>query len=64
VLDRLDRAIHCTGVTVLATRAASADAIPTALAVLPRAAAPGLLRATGASALYVAADGSREWLTT
>jgi FAD:protein FMN transferase len=53
---------HCAGVTVLAARATTADALSTALAVLPRAAAPRLLRATGASAFYVAADGSRGWL--
>jgi thiamine biosynthesis lipoprotein len=53
---------RCAGVTVLARRALTADALSTALAVLPRAAVPGLLRALKAAAFYVAPDGSREWL--
>ncbi len=53
---------RCAGVTVLARRAMTADALSTALAVLPRAAAPSLLRAVKATAFYVASDGSRQWL--
>jgi thiamine biosynthesis lipoprotein ApbE len=47
---------------VLARSAATADALSTALAILPLAAAPGLLRQTRATALHVASDGSRRWL--
>jgi thiamine biosynthesis lipoprotein ApbE len=39
-----------------------ADAVATALSVLPPAHAPGLLAKTGARAFYVAADSSRQWL--
>jgi thiamine biosynthesis lipoprotein len=53
---------RCASVTVLARRAATADALSTALAVLPLAAAPDLLRQAGATALHVAPDGSRRWL--
>ena len=49
-------------VTVLAPRATAADALATALAVAPPAAAPRLLRQAGARALYVASDHSRRWL--
>jgi thiamine biosynthesis lipoprotein len=53
---------HCAAVTVLAPRAILADGLATALAVLPPAAAPRLLGVTGATALHIAADGSRRWL--
>jgi thiamine biosynthesis lipoprotein len=54
---------RCAGVTVVARRATTADALSTALAVLPPAAAPDLLRQAYAAALFVAADGGRRWLT-
>jgi thiamine biosynthesis lipoprotein len=53
---------RCASVTVLAPRATAADALSTALAVSPPAAAPDLLRDADAAALFVAADGSRRWL--
>lgn len=53
---------RCASVTVLAPRATTADALSTALAVLPRASAPDLLRQAGATALYVSSDHNREWL--
>jgi thiamine biosynthesis lipoprotein len=53
---------RCASVTVLAPRATTADALSTALAVLPPRAAPRLLRQADAAALFVAADGSRRWL--
>jgi thiamine biosynthesis lipoprotein len=53
---------QCASVTVLAPRATTADALSTALAVLPRGAAPDLLRQARATALYVASDGRRQWL--
>jgi thiamine biosynthesis lipoprotein len=53
---------RCASVTVLARSAATADALSTALAILPLAAAPDLLRQAGATALHVASDGSRRWL--
>jgi FAD:protein FMN transferase len=53
---------RCASVTVLAPRATTADALSTALAILPLAAAPGLLRQAEAKAFYVASDGSRQWL--
>lgn len=53
---------RCASVTVVARRATTADALSTALAVLPAAAAPDLLRESDAAALFVAADGSRRWL--
>jgi thiamine biosynthesis lipoprotein len=49
------------GVTVVASRAMLADGLATALAILPPAAAPSLLRGASARALLVAADGSRRW---
>jgi thiamine biosynthesis lipoprotein len=57
------RSAHrCASVTVRAPRATVADALSTTLAVLPHASAPDLLRQAGATALYVAADRSRQWL--
>jgi FAD:protein FMN transferase len=53
---------HCAGVTVVAPRAILADGLATALAILPSTAAGPLLAETGARALYVAADGGRQWL--
>jgi thiamine biosynthesis lipoprotein len=53
---------RCASVTVLAPRATAADALSTALAVSPPAAATNLLRDADAAALFVAADGSRRWL--
>jgi thiamine biosynthesis lipoprotein len=53
---------RCASVTVVAPRATAADAMATALAVLPLPAASRLLRQSKARALYVAADGSRQWL--
>ena len=55
-------AYRCAGVTVLAPRATTADALSTALAILPRAAGADLLRQAKATAVYVARDGSRQWL--
>jgi thiamine biosynthesis lipoprotein len=52
----------CASVTVLARNAATADALSTAIAILPLAAAPDLLRQAKATAFYVASDGSRQWL--
>jgi FAD:protein FMN transferase len=49
-------------VSVVAPRATTADALSTALAVSPAATTTDLLRGTDASALFVAADGSRRWL--
>ena len=49
-------------VTVVAPRATTADALSTALAVSPPAAARHLLRQCEATALYVASDHSRQWL--
>jgi FAD:protein FMN transferase len=57
------RSAHrCASVTVLAARATAADALSTALAVAPLAAAPDLLRHADATAFYVASDRSRRWL--
>jgi FAD:protein FMN transferase len=54
---------HHASVTVVAARAMLADALSTALAILPAAAAPGLMGRTGAvAALHVSADGERAWL--
>ena len=55
---------RCASATVLAPRATTADALSTALAVLPPAAAIPLLREAGATAFYVASDHSRRWLGT
>jgi thiamine biosynthesis lipoprotein len=52
----------CASVTVVAPCATAADALSTALAVSLPGAAPDLLRAADAAALFVAADGSRHWL--
>jgi thiamine biosynthesis lipoprotein len=49
-------------VSVVAPRATTADALSTALAVSPAATTTDLLRGADASALLVAADGSRRWL--
>jgi FAD:protein FMN transferase len=53
---------HCASVTVMAPCAITADALSTALAVSPLAAARHLLQATEASALFVGVDGGRRWL--
>jgi thiamine biosynthesis lipoprotein len=55
-------AARCASVTVLAPHATAADALSTALAVGPPAAAPHLLRQAGATALFVQSDRSRQWL--
>lgn len=54
---------YCASVTVMAARAMTADALSTALAVSPGAAAPNLLRKADASALFVGVDGGRRWLS-
>jgi FAD:protein FMN transferase len=60
-----ESARHHGSVTVVAARALLADGLSTALAVLPRAAAPGLLRASGAeAAFYLGGDGRRTWLNS
>jgi thiamine biosynthesis lipoprotein len=53
---------RCASVTVLAPRATTADALSTALAILPPAARRDLLRHAGASAFYVASDRTEQWL--
>ena len=54
---------HCASVTVMAARAMTADALSTALAVSPPAAASHLLREADATALFVAAGGGHRWLS-
>ncbi|HET6518527.1 MAG TPA: FAD:protein FMN transferase, partial [Geminicoccaceae bacterium] len=49
---------RCAGVTVVAPTATTADALSTALSIMPRDTALRVLRAAGASrAIYVLADG-------